>query len=327
MLYEAAEDAGVRFPSATYTPFVDKLSTTLMREGLDDVLYPKVSRINKIMSESVDRNPSLMDMETLRRQFGDAAKSPDPAERRLAQIGIDAVDDFVEAGDGATSGALKEARQTWSRMRQREMVQTAIEKATTAQQGFEAGLRAEFKSLYRAYLDKRPKMRGVSPRAGEGAEGCRRGQRDLEHLEAHRLPQRRQRATAGHAEHAPGWRRRRRARLRGWRSRWCGSRRGDWHRWQDSLQGVARLTSPSDGPIWRDRSRPEARHPNRRPSRQPAADGHRGLRQWAQCPSRLSSPVPSAEDDRHWPDRPPTSVSAGRGLSPPPPRPFPRSDR
>ena len=89
MLYEAAEDAGVRFPSSTYTPFVDKLSTTLMREGLDDVLYPKVSRINRIMSETVDRNPSLMDMETLRRQFGDAAKSPDPAERRLAQIGID----------------------------------------------------------------------------------------------------------------------------------------------------------------------------------------------------------------------------------------------
>ena len=163
MLYTAAENAGLRFPSSTYTPFVDKLSTTLMREGLDDVLYPKVARINRIMSESVDKNPSLMDMETLRRQFGDAAKSPDPAERRLAQIGIDAVDDFVEAVDGASSGVLKEARSTYRKNRQSEMIQTAIEKATTAQQGFEAGLRAEFKSLYRAYLDKKKNMRGVSP--------------------------------------------------------------------------------------------------------------------------------------------------------------------
>ena len=45
-------------------------------------------------------------------------------------------------------------------MRKSETIDAAIEKATTAQQGVEAGLRAEFKSLYRAYVDKRPHMRG-----------------------------------------------------------------------------------------------------------------------------------------------------------------------
>ena len=45
-LFEAAENAGVRFPSATYTPAVDKLSTRLMREGLDPVLHPKVARVH-----------------------------------------------------------------------------------------------------------------------------------------------------------------------------------------------------------------------------------------------------------------------------------------
>ena len=111
MLYEAAENAGVRFPSSTYTPFVDKLSTKLMREGLDDVLYPKVSAAStgSCRSRSTEipaswiwkpfAGSSAMQRSRLTQRSG-----------RLAQIGIDAVDDFVEAGDSATSSVMKEAR-------------------------------------------------------------------------------------------------------------------------------------------------------------------------------------------------------------------------
>ena len=55
---------------------------------------------------------------------------------------------------------MTEARGLWSRLRKSELIDTAIENAQTAQAGIEAGLRAEFKTLYRARRSK--KMRGFS---------------------------------------------------------------------------------------------------------------------------------------------------------------------
>ena len=149
--------------------------------------------------------------------------------------------------DGSASGALKEARQTWGRMRQSEMIQTAIEKATTAQQGFEAGLRAEFKSLYRAYLDKRPKMRGVSPELAKAIEGCCRGQRDLEHLEAHRFPELVAAGRRGPCRTCS--RAARSAAVSASRSAVPLVRQSArrWHRWQDSLHRAWR-DSPHQAP-------------------------------------------------------------------------------
>ena len=159
-LYEAADQSGVRFAAEDYGPFIDKLSVRLQREGADPVLHPKISRVHQLMNETVDRNPSLQDLMILRKQFSGAAKSLDRDEARLASIAIEKLDRFVESGDGATGGVLRDARSLWGRMRKSETIDAAMEKATTAQAGVEAGLRAEFKSLYRAYVDKRPHMRG-----------------------------------------------------------------------------------------------------------------------------------------------------------------------
>ena len=162
MLYKAADEAGVRFEGPAYTEFVDRLSVKLMSEGLDPVLYPKTSRIHKIMNETIGTNPSLQELNTLRRQYGDAAESPDPAERRLGKMGRDAVDRFVESSDSATGSVLKEARQTWAQMRKTEVIERAIAKGKKAKAGVEAGLRAEFAKLYRAHIDGNKKMRGFS---------------------------------------------------------------------------------------------------------------------------------------------------------------------
>ena len=161
-LFEAAENAGVRFPSSTYTPAVDKLSARLMREGLDPVLHQKVARVHSIMNETVDRNPSLSDLMVLRKQFGAAAKSLDADERRLASIAIDRLDDFVESGDAAASGTLREGRQIWARMRKSEIIEKAIERAADAQSGLESGLRNEFRGLHRAIINGRKDMRGFT---------------------------------------------------------------------------------------------------------------------------------------------------------------------
>ena len=161
-LFQAAENAGVRFPSSTYTPAVDRLSTTLMREGLDRTLHPKVSRVHTLMNESAGNNPSLADLMVLRKQYGAAAKSLDADERRLASIAIEKLDDFVEAGDSATAGTLREGRQIWARMRKSEIIEKAMERAADAQSGLESGLRNEFRGLHRAIINGRKDMRGFS---------------------------------------------------------------------------------------------------------------------------------------------------------------------
>ena len=161
-LFEAAENAGVRFPSSTYTPAVDKLSTTLMREGLDATLHPKVSRVHTLMNESAGNNPSLTDLMILRKQYGAAAKSLDADERRLASIAIEKLDDFVEAGDSATAGTLREGRQIWARLRKSEIIEKAMERAADAQSGLESGLRNEFRGLHKAIINGRKDVRGFS---------------------------------------------------------------------------------------------------------------------------------------------------------------------
>ena len=159
-LYSAAETSGVRFKAEPFSRFIDDILSRLVDEGADTILSPKVSRIADILEGTKGRAPSIAELAILRRQFGAAASSADRAEARLASIGIDMVDGFVESGASQVGGTLAEARALWARSRKSELIDAAIENAQTAQAGVEAGLRAEFKSLYRARNSK--KMRGFT---------------------------------------------------------------------------------------------------------------------------------------------------------------------
>ena len=70
------------------------------------------------------------------------------------------MDDFVEGGASNVGGTLTEAREIWSRLKKSEVIDHAIENASAAQAGVEAGLRNEFRSLWRARGSK--KMRGFT---------------------------------------------------------------------------------------------------------------------------------------------------------------------
>ena len=159
-LFTAAEASGVKFKPDYYTTFVDDTLSTLVDQGADTILSPKVSRIADLLAKSKGRSPSIQEMAILRRQFGHAASSADAAERRLAVIAIDKIDSFVESGAGHVGGQLAEARTMWSRLKKSEILDTAIENAGAAQAGIEAGLRNEFRTLYKARDSKR--MRGFT---------------------------------------------------------------------------------------------------------------------------------------------------------------------
>ena len=159
-LFTAADASGVRFKSAPFSAFADSLLARLVDEGADNILTPKISRVADVLEQSKGRAPSIAQMSILRRQFGNAAGSADRAEARIGSIAIDLLDDFVEGGAGHVGGQLSEARAMWSRLKKSELIDTAIENAQAAQAGVEAGLRNEFRTLYRARGSK--KMRGFS---------------------------------------------------------------------------------------------------------------------------------------------------------------------
>ena len=159
-LYDKAEASGVRFKADYYDKFVDTALAKMVDEGADPILSPKISRIADVLEKTKGGTPSIAQLAITRKQFGNAAGSADRAEARLGSIGVDMVDDFVEGAASNVGGTLKEARAIWSRLRKSEVIDTAIENAQVAQAGVEAGLRNEFRSLWKARGSKR--MRGFS---------------------------------------------------------------------------------------------------------------------------------------------------------------------
>jgi hypothetical protein len=105
---------------------------------------------------------SLQELDTLRQVVKDAAASPKPAERRIGQLLVGRLDDYmgtlttkdVLAGDAKTAvNAVREARGLWSRMRKGEIIDDLVDRASNAtganytQAGMETALRQQFRSL------------------------------------------------------------------------------------------------------------------------------------------------------------------------------------
>ncbi len=159
-LFDEARAAGETFPAPAFKRFTTRVTARLKAEGAAPILSPKINQIMDLLRGARGRAPSIQDMETLRRQFSDAGASPDAAERRLAGIGIEMVDDFVEAASEAGSATLRSARGLWRQARKAEVIEEAIQNATIAKEGVEAGLRNQFSNLYRAR--NKAKMRGFT---------------------------------------------------------------------------------------------------------------------------------------------------------------------
>ena len=159
-LYDKADASGVRFKSDYYDQFVDTALAKMVDEGADPILSPKISRIADVLEKTKGSTPSIAQLAITRKQFSNAAGSADRAEARLGSIGVDMVDDFVEGGASSVGGTLAEARGIWSRLKKSEIIDDAIENASAAQAGIEAGLRNQFRGLWQARNSK--KMRGFS---------------------------------------------------------------------------------------------------------------------------------------------------------------------
>lgn len=136
--YRRSEEAGVRVAQPAFKEGVESASAAAKEAGIDKTIHPKATAAIGRLEEAVGSEPSLKEIDILRRIVGGAAKSLEPDERRIAGVIMRRLDGMV---DGLTPGqvatgnaeegvaALKEARQLWSMSRKSEIISDALDEA------------------------------------------------------------------------------------------------------------------------------------------------------------------------------------------------------
>lgn len=177
--YKSAEDAGVVIRPESTQRVVDMMNLVAKKENLGK-LPTKLKEAHDVLAERIAANEplSLMDADKVRQLIGDAFKSTDPADRRLAAIVKNRYDDYLSglketdtlAGNSPDALAkLDMARGLFRRMRNSEMIDQAIKTAARkgegnyTQAGVEHALRKEFEKI--AARDDKKKFLSKEERA------------------------------------------------------------------------------------------------------------------------------------------------------------------
>ena len=159
--YKFAEEVGAVFKKNSYNQFANKIESTLVKEGLDKTLQPRVFAALERIKDTKGNNVSLENMEILRRISQAAGSSADASERRLASIMVDNLDDFVETaqpgqlakGSSEAVSALTDARELWKRAKKTEILDDLVASAELradanfSQSGMENALRRKLVTL------------------------------------------------------------------------------------------------------------------------------------------------------------------------------------
>ncbi|GAB5447171.1 hypothetical protein [Gymnodinialimonas sp.] len=144
-LYADAHEIGGVIPAQQIGQMATRMREVMRTEGFDADLHPRVAAALERVTRQAGDTP-FSEMEILRRVIGAAGNSLEPDERRLAAQLVDLLDDEI---DGLpVSGAIREARDAWGRVRRMEAVEGAIERASLTD-NFTQGLRAQFRQMLR----------------------------------------------------------------------------------------------------------------------------------------------------------------------------------
>ena len=145
-LYAEASRNGASVPERRIKAMVRTATARLNKAGFDPGLHPRVQTVlNRLNSETGDK--TLSQMEILRRVAGNAAASLQPDEKRIAGILIDTIDDVASKIGG--SKTLVAARATWAKVKKLEMVESAVERASLAD-NVPAALQSEFRRILKS---------------------------------------------------------------------------------------------------------------------------------------------------------------------------------
>lgn len=157
-LYDAADNAGLIISAPKMRQEASKLEGILADKGIDKTLHPKAFAAMNRFIKTKD-NVTLKGIETLRRIASDATTATDKADRRMARIVVDHIDDFVNklkpsdtmgVDPTAATKMLSTARDLWKKSAKAQTVEDLITKAKNNPEGvlgFEDAVKSQFNKL------------------------------------------------------------------------------------------------------------------------------------------------------------------------------------
>lgn len=184
--YGRADDAGVQIAQPSFGAAVSDIGKAARDAGLDRTIHPKATAALSRLEEAAGTAPTLKDTELLRRILKGAAGSIEPDEKRLANLMVGKLDDFVGnvkpadlvSGDAeAATKALAEARDLWGRARKAQTVDEATLKAErrAASTGSGGNLDNTTRQNIRAILDNPKRSRGFTAEERDAMDKVVRG--------------------------------------------------------------------------------------------------------------------------------------------------------
>lgn len=169
--YQSADNAGVVIAERSFRNAVTGIEQELKKGGLNKTLHPRVTAALKEMTDS-SGNLSFQDAEIMRKIMQNAASSLDKSERRLAQIAISKLDDFVggmkpsdvvSGNPRIASSMIERARGAWSKASKGAEIQNMLDKAKTNAPNFSAsGLENALRTQFRQLANNQARMRMFS---------------------------------------------------------------------------------------------------------------------------------------------------------------------
>ena len=157
-IYKALDKSGVKIPVDDVSALMDDIGDMFQKETMNRHLHPTLHGIYTDIKGDLDTlkggggTMPWSNIHTMRKVLKKASRgvNPDHADqRRLAGMAVEKIDDFIENNIPDVAPGFKNARNTWRKMRNSELIEETIDRASTRASGLESGLRNEFATLYR----------------------------------------------------------------------------------------------------------------------------------------------------------------------------------
>lgn len=171
-LYQAARQSGVQASPQMSTNIANTIDgiaraeNVVLPSGKVNSTYPKISGVLNVFDEYKGLPLDVGQMQAIRRNLQDAAKSLDPGERRVATIMLGEFDDFATG----VAPELAEASNLYWRAKTGELIDEAIELANNRSSqyttsGMENALRTQFRQLNAKII--KGQLKGINPELAE----------------------------------------------------------------------------------------------------------------------------------------------------------------
>jgi hypothetical protein len=168
--YKRADAAGVVVSENSLKALKTRVVSLSKKEGLDKDLHPDSSAaLKRVVQAKGDL--TLTELETLRKIAKDAQGSMKPADKRIAGMIVEELDDYIDnlseadvvAGDATKAKALKEARGLYSRAKKSEVVEDLLQRAQDSSSQFSgSGLENAIRTQFRGLAKNKKQMRMFS---------------------------------------------------------------------------------------------------------------------------------------------------------------------